>query len=386
MSTDDTVLALRGVVKTFPGVKALNGVDFTLRKGEIHALLGENGAGKSTLIKVMTGVYRRDGGTISLSGSEIHPANTGDAQDLGISTVYQEVNLLPNLTVAQNVYLGREPKRFGIIDWRRMNREASELLKGYDLDIDVTAPLHTYSVAVQQLIAIARGVSMSAKVLILDEPTASLDADEVASLFRIMRELRDQGIGIVFVTHFLDQVYAVCDRITILRNGTLVGEYEAATLSQQDLVSHMLGKELEKAVHKKIEHNEAEAREKLFELKGAASTTLDPIDISVSAGQVVGLAGLLGSGRTELCKLVFGVDALTGGDAKFKNESIRFSNTRQAVVAGLGLCPEDRKKDGIFGPMSIRENMIMALQNKRGWWRYIPMKNSANWPSIMSKR
>lgn len=374
MNTDNTLLALRGVVKTFPGVKALDGVDFTLRKGEIHALLGENGAGKSTLIKVMTGVYRRDGGDISLEGTPIHPANTGDAQNLGVSTVYQEVNLLPNLTVAQNLFLGSEPKRFGCIDWRRMNREARELLAGYELDLDVTAALNTYSVAIQQLIAIARGVSMSAKVLILDEPTASLDADEVASLFKIMRELRDKGIGIVFVTHFLDQVYAVCDRITVLRNGALVGEFEAASLSQQDLVSHMLGKALEKAVHEKIDHADAESRDKLFELKGARSQALEPLDLSVSAGQVVGLAGLLGSGRTELCKLVFGVDGLVAGDAELNGQHVRFTNPRQAVVAGLGLCPEDRKKDGIFGPMSIRENMIMALQNKRGWWRYIPMK------------
>ncbi|WP_339896727.1 sugar ABC transporter ATP-binding protein [uncultured Gilvimarinus sp.] len=374
MTTDDTLLALRGVDKVFPGVKALNGVDFTLRKGEIHALLGENGAGKSTLIKVMTGVYRRDGGQIVLDGAEISPANTGEAQDLGISTVYQEVNLLPNLSVAQNLYLGREPMRFGLIHWRKMNRDARELLAGYDLDIDVTAPLTTYSVAIQQLIAIARGVAMSAKVLILDEPTASLDADEVASLFNIMRELRDKGIGIVFVTHFLDQVYAVCDRITILRNGTLVGEYEAATLTQQQLVSHMLGKELEKAVHAKVDHAEEQNREKLLEVNSASSEVLQPLNVSVSAGQVVGLAGLLGSGRTELCRLVFGLDAVKEGEVKLSGNPVKFTNTRQAVLAGMGLCPEDRKRDGIFGPMSIRENMVMALQNKRGWWRYIPMK------------
>ena len=373
MSQEEAVLTLRGLVKTFPGVKALDGVDFTLRRGEIHALLGENGAGKSTLIKVMTGVYTRDGGDITLDGDAIFPANTGDAQDLGISTVYQEVNLLPNLSVAQNLYLGREPKRFGLIDWRRMNREARELLLEYKLDLDVSAPLTDYSVAIQQLIAIARGVSMSAKVLILDEPTASLDADEVRSLFEIMRSLKAQGIGIVFVTHFLDQVYTVCDRITVLRNGALVGEYKTATLTQDKLVSHMLGKDLEKAVHQKRVDNEDHAGETLLKLDQFGGDDLQPLDLSVRAGQVVGLAGLLGSGRTELCKLVFGVDSASTGTMTLRQQSTRFKHTRQAVMAGLGLCPEDRKRDGIFGPMSIRENMIMALQNKRGWWRYIPL-------------
>src|SRR5690606_35371588 len=236
MSSSTSVLQLRGIHKKFPGVHALKGVNFNLRAGEIHALLGENGAGKSTLIKVMTGVYTRDGGDILLEGQAIHPSNTGEAQALGISTVYQEVNLLPNLSVAHNMYLGREPKRWGLIDWKRINKNAHALLKDYDLDIDVTQPLSRYSIAVQQLIAIARGVDMSAKVLILDEPTASLDADEVKSLFRIMRGLREQGIGIVFVTHFLDLVYAVCDRITILRNAELVGEFEAASLSRPELV------------------------------------------------------------------------------------------------------------------------------------------------------
>ena len=239
MSNATAVLQLRGIHKKFPGVHALKGVDFTLRAGEIHALLGENGAGKSTLIKVMTGVYTRDGGDILLDGNAIFPGNTGDAQALGVSTVYQEVNLLPNLSVAHNIYLGREPKRWGLIDWKTINQKSHALLKDYDLDIDVTQPLSSYSIAVQQLIAIARGVDMSAKVLILDEPTASLDADEVQSLFRIMRSLKERGIGIVFVTHFLDQVYAVCDRITILRNAELVGEFDAATLTRPDLVGHM---------------------------------------------------------------------------------------------------------------------------------------------------
>jgi simple sugar transport system ATP-binding protein len=348
------VLQLKGIHKIFPSVHALKGVDFSLRAGEIHALLGENGAGKSTLIKVMTGVYQRDGGDILLEGNPIFPNNTGDAQDLGISTVYQEVNLLPNLTVAQNIYLGREPRRFGLINWKKVNQDAAQLLKGYDLDIDVTLPLSHYSIAVQQLIAIARGVDMSAKVLILDEPTASLDADEVQSLFRIMRELKARGIGIVFVTHFLDQVYAVCDRITILRSAELVGEFVAANLSRTELIGHMLGKELAEGLGR--------------------NATLSPVDLQVCKGEVVGLAGLLGSGRTELCRLIFGVDKKHTGTVMFNGKTVNFSSPRDAIDAGMGLCPEDRKHDGILGQLSIRENMILARQIKQGWWKFISRK------------
>ena len=378
MSNATAVLQLRGIHKKFPGVHALKGVDFTLRAGEIHALLGENGAGKSTLIKVMTGVYTRDGGDILLDGNAIFPGNTGDAQALGISTVYQEVNLLPNLSVAHNIYLGREPKRWGLIDWKTINQKSHALLKDYDLDIDVTQPLSSYSIAVQQLIAIARGVDMSAKVLILDEPTASLDADEVQSLFRIMRSLKERGIGIVFVTHFLDQVYAVCDRITILRNAELVGEFDAATLTRPELVGHMLGKELaalEDRLHQTI--GEQQAPPALTLTQVGKSGSLEPIDLQVAQGEVVGLAGLLGSGRTELCRLIFGVDKKQTGTVIFHGKEINLSSTKDAIDLGMGLCPEDRKHDGILGPLSIRENIILAQQIKQGWWRFIP-RNQQN--------
>jgi monosaccharide-transporting ATPase len=372
--TSTPVLQLKGIHKIFPSVHALKGVDLCLRAGEIHALLGENGAGKSTLIKVMTGVYQRDGGDILLEGNPIFPDNTGDAQDLGISTVYQEVNLLPNLTVAQNIYLGREPRRFGFINWKKVNQDAAQLLKGYDLDIDVTLPLSHYSIAVQQLIAIARGVDMSAKVLILDEPTASLDADEVQSLFRIMRDLKARSIGIVFVTHFLDQVYAVSDRITILRNAELVGEFETATLPRSELIGHMLGKELAELGEHKVQTNE-NCNEALLTLQGLGrNATLSPVDLQVCKGEVVGLAGLLGSGRTELCRLIFGVDKKHTGTVMFNDKAVNFSSPRDAIDAGMGLCPEDRKHDGILGQLSIRENMILARQIKQGWWKFISRK------------
>lgn len=374
-SAKSPVLTLRGVGKTFPGVVALDGVDFSLRAGEVHALLGENGAGKSTLIKVMTGVYPRNSGVIALEGEAIHPATSGDAQALGISTVYQEVNLLPNLTVAHNLYLGREPRKWGLIQWRQLNQQARDYLLGFNLDIDVTRPLADFSVAVQQLVAIARGVDMSAKVLILDEPTASLDAGEVQALFSIMRDLKAKGIGIIFVTHFLDQVYAVSDRITVLRNGRLVGEFVTAQLSRSDLVSHMLGKELALVSQKSHARASLSADPALLSVNQAGvSASLQPLSMTVAAGEVVGLAGLLGAGRTELCKMLFGVDTHTVGQIQMNNAVVNFGHPREAVLAGLGLCPEDRKRDGILGAMSIRENLVIALQNKMGWWRFMPLR------------
>lgn len=239
------VLEMHGIHKQFPGVKALQNVDFRLFAGEVHALMGENGAGKSTLIKVLTGVYSVDQGTVKLSSQNVALKSPFEAQESGISTVYQEVNLCTNLTVAENIFIGREPKRFGRILWKEMNRKAEKLLKErMQLNIDVTLPLHAYSVAIQQLIAIARALNISAKVLILDEPTSSLDTKEVKQLFRIIQKLKQEGLAILFVTHFLDQVYEVSDRITILRNGKLIGEYMAQDLPKLELVSQMIGKDL----------------------------------------------------------------------------------------------------------------------------------------------
>ncbi|MBB5211071.1 sugar ABC transporter ATP-binding protein [Microbulbifer hydrolyticus] len=369
-----TLLSLSKVEKHYPGVKALDGVDFQLREGEVHALLGENGAGKSTLVKVMTGALEGDGGSMTYLDKPLKLKSTAHAQTVGISTVYQEVNLLPNLTVAQNLYLGREPKKFGLIDWKRINRQSKEVLKRFDLDIDVTRPLSSFSVAIQQLIAIARGVDMSAKVLVLDEPTASLDADECEQLFGVMRELKAKGIGIVFITHFLDQVYAVCDRITVLRNGQLVGEFEAATLPRSALVGHMLGKELQAETKAQADgpRQQSALAEPLLDLKQVAVRgSLHPTDLTVRRGEAVGLAGLLGAGRSEVCRAVFGVDKKTSGTLTFKNSEQHFRQPSEAIAEGLALCPEDRKTSGIVGPLSIRENIALAVQARRGWWRPI---------------
>lgn len=362
------LLQLQGIRKVFPGVLALDGVDFTLRRGEVHALLGENGAGKSTLIKCLTGVYQRDGGRVELEGEEISPRDVEDAQRLQIGTVYQEVNLLPNLTVAENLFLGRQPTRFGFVDRKKMNAAAAELLERYGLKADPAEMLGRYSTAVQQLIAIARAVDLSAKVLILDEPTASLDRHEVETLFEVMRRLKGMGIGIVFVTHFLDQVYEISDRITVLRNGRLVGERLTSELPRIGLVSMMLGRELNDTDHLRSQKGDVDGHEPIIELTGLGKHRyVKPFDLTVRAGEAVGVAGLLGSGRTETARLIFGAERPDSGSIKVAGSPVSIRGPRDAVVLGFGYCPEDRKVEGVVGDLSVRENIILALQARRGW-------------------
>ena len=364
------LLEVAGLTKSFLRQRVLNGVDLTLHSGEIHALLGENGAGKSTLIKAVTGVVQRDAGTVMLDGVEIMPRDAEEAVKLGIATVYQEVNLLPNLTVAENLFLGRQPTRFGLVRDREMRRNAAILLRGFGLAIDVGAPLGDYSVAVQHLVAIARAVDMSARVLILDEPTASLDAHEVDILFGIMRQLAARGIGILFVTHFLDQVYAISDRITVLRNGQLVGQRETAALPRLDLVHMMLGRELSEVTadreHRPIDQSKPPYA--LFRHFGKRRY-LAPFDLALRDGQVVALAGLLGSGRTETARMVFGVERADTGTVQVAGEKVRVGSPRDAVGLGFGYCPEERKTEGIIAELSVRENIVLALQARRGWMK-----------------
>ena len=369
MTENTDVLTATGIVKRFPGAIALDHVNFSLRRGEVHALLGENGAGKSTLIKCMTGAYRRDEGSLTLDGVEIDPRDTLDAQSLGIGTVYQEVNLLGNLSVAENLFLGRQPRRFGLVDIRAMNRQASALLADYGMDINVSRALDSYSVAVQQVVAIARAVDLSGKVLILDEPTASLDAQEVDMLFRIIRGLTAKGLGVVFITHFLEQVYDLSDRITVLRNGKFIGTRDTVSLARKELVTMMLGHELMDA-EKESRDRQNEAGDIRFQFKNFGKTgTIKPFDLSVRKGEVVGMAGLLGSGRTETAQLLFGADRADSGTAEVEGRAISLSSPRAAVSEGFGFCPEDRKVEGIIGDLSIRENIALALQARRGWAR-----------------
>ena len=372
MSADtQSLLEIRNLSKSFPGVKALQGVDFTVRRGEVHALMGENGAGKSTLIKVLTGVYPRDAGTFRLDGKEIRPRSPKDAEACGISTVYQEVNLIPHVSIAENICLGRQPTRLGILRWGAIAARARAALARVDLTIDVSQPLSSYSIAIQQLTAIARALDVpGAKLLILDEPTSSLDEKEVAELFKVIRKLRVQGMGVVIVTHFLDQVYAIADRITVLRDGKLVGEFEAAKLPRLDLVSKMIGKDISKmeAVHRKaVEAKTAAHTDVVVELRqlGRAGSVA-PIDMKIAKGEVVGLAGLLGSGRTETARLIFGADKATTGQLFVDGREVNFHSPRQAIREGFAFTPENRKIEGIIPHLSIRENIVLAMQAKQG--------------------
>jgi galactofuranose transport system ATP-binding protein len=369
------VLEARGLTRRFTGVLALSGVSLRLRAGEVHALMGQNGAGKSTLIKLLTGVYPADAGELLLNGERIHPTSPAAAQRLGISTVYQEVNLCPNLSVAENVFAGRYPHKgaSGLwrIDWARMQADARALLARLNLDIDVTRLLSSYPVAVQQMVAIARALSVEARVLILDEPTSSLDEQEVERLFAVLRQLRGAGLAILFVTHFFEQMYAISDRITVLRNGELVGEYLKAELPPKALITAMVGRELSAAAGRN-DSAAGVAGEVLLQARGFGRRgVLNPVDLGLRRGEVVGVGGLLGSGRTELARLLFGLDRSDSGELQIDGARVRFDNPAQAIRHGLGMCPEERKHDGIVADLSVRENIALALQARLGLWKFL---------------
>ncbi|WP_457030027.1 sugar ABC transporter ATP-binding protein [Kitasatospora sp. P5_F3] len=370
------VLEVRGIRKEFPGVVALDGVDFRLFPGEVHALMGENGAGKSTLIKVLTGVYESDGGEVSLAGQTVRIGGPLEAQQAGISTVYQEVNLCPNLSVAENIFIGREPRRFGLIHWAELRRRAAASVAALDLDIDVTAPLNSHSIAVQQLVAIVRAVDVQAKVLILDEPTSSLDRDEVRQLFTVLRRLRDQGVAILFVSHFLDQIYEICDRLTILRGGRQEGEYLTSELHQTELVARMIGGELTGLAELADATRTEPTGTSFLRAEGLGRRgAVEPYDLAIRPGEVVGLAGLLGSGRTEAARLLFGADQSDQGTVKIDGAVTALRSPRSAIGHGIAFCSENRKTEGLVGELTVRENIVLALQAARGWTR--PLSRAA---------
>ena len=370
------VLEVADIDMQFPGVKALSKAGLRLFPGEVHTLMGQNGAGKSTLIKVLTGVHQPDSGSIVLNGRAIAPRSTQDAQALGISTVYQEVNLCPNLSVAENIFIGRYPRRFGFIDWRRMRKEAGELLARLQIDVDVTKPLASYPLAIQQMVAIARALSVEARVLILDEPTSSLDENEVQLLFSVLRSLRGQGMAILFVTHFLDQTYAISDRITVMRNGEREGEYACSALSRLALVNKMIGAPSEAPEQLPTQAaSEPSHRETLLHTRGLARKgVLAPVDLEVKQGELLGLAGLLGSGRTETARLLFGADKADSGAIEMGGRMRQFATPRDAIKEGIGFCSEDRKHEGAILSLSVRENLILALQARQGILRAIPLR------------
>lgn len=374
MDQNNILIDIKRVSKSFPGVLALDQVNFRLRRGEVHGLMGENGAGKSTLIKVLTGLYQRDGGEILFEGEPFSLSSPQEAAVHGLSTLYQEINLIPALSVAENIYIGREPMRFGRIDWKKINGDARQAICKLDLDIDVTQPVSSYSVAIQQLIAITRSLEISAKVLILDEPTSSLDLAEVAQLFEVIKKLKEDGIGILFVTHFIDQVYEITDRITVLRNGAFIGEYETNKLPRIELIAHMLGKDPEtfsleetagRTQQEKTTTGQTLLEVKQLERKGS----MMPFDLTINKGEVLGLAGLLGSGRTETARLLFGIDKSSAGSIMLDGEETFLSSPRKAISHLFAFCPENRKEEGIIEDLTVRENIILALQARQGIFR-----------------
>ena len=367
---ENVLLQMRQIEKSFPGVRALGGVDFTLRKGEIHALMGENGAGKSTLIKILTGVYHMDSGEVRVEGEKVSIHSPQDAQNKGISTVYQEITLCPNITVAENMFIGREK---GIwINHKEREKRADEILGKLGIPARAKQQLGSCSLAVQQMVAIARAVDMKCKVLILDEPTSSLDDKEVKMLFDLMRDLKSRGVGIIFVTHFLEQVYEVSDRITVLRNGELVGEYLTEELPQVELVSKMIGKELEELSSMgEGDDKNAEAGEIFYEAEGLSSSETYPFNFNIRKGEVNGFTGLLGSGRSESVRAIFGADKVGGGSVKIKGKPVKITKPIDAMKNGIGYLAEDRKRDGIIAELSVRENIILALQVMNGMFKPI---------------
>jgi len=373
------VLEAQGLTRRFTGVLALSGVDFRLFAGEIHALMGQNGAGKSTLIKILTGVYAADEGELRLGGAPIRPGSPAAAQRLGISTVYQEVNLCPNLSVAENIFAGRYPRRGATglwrIDWPRMHAGARELLARLHVDIDVTRLLSSHSVAVQQMVAIARALGVRARVLILDEPTSSLDEGEVEQLFGVLRRLREEGLAVLFVTHFLEQMYRISDRITVLRNGERVGEYLTADLAPPALIKAMVGRELSAAATRGSASGTAPGdAPTMLEAHGLGRRGhLQPVDVSLRRGEIVGVGGLLGSGRTELARLLFGLDKRDRGELRVDGAPVRFAGPAEAIRHGLAMCPEERKFDGIVADLSVRENIVLALQARLGLSRFLSL-------------
>ncbi|WP_106190786.1 sugar ABC transporter ATP-binding protein [Umezawaea tangerina] len=361
----DPVLEVTDVVKEFVGVRALDGVSFAVRPGEVHALVGENGAGKSTLIKVLTGVHRPDSGEVRLRGEVVSFDRPVRAQEAGISTIYQEVNLVPLLSVAANVFLGREPKtRFGLVDWAEMNRRAAELLGGYGIDTDVKRPLGTLSVGAQQMVALVRAVSTDADVVIMDEPTSSLEPREVETLFSVVERLHEKGIAVVYVSHRMDELYRICDQVTVLRDGKLVHTGPLGDLSRIELVSMMLGR----SVNDIREHgatafgeDHQAGREPILQADNLSSgVRLSDVSVSIRPGEVVGLAGLLGSGRTETARAIVGALPLDGGTVLVGGKALKSGDVGAAMAAGVNMLAEDRKAEGIIPNLSVRENIVLA--------------------------
>ncbi|MEK0084907.1 sugar ABC transporter ATP-binding protein [Benzoatithermus flavus] len=357
------LLSMRDIDKYFAGVQALARASLEVGRGEVHGLIGQNGAGKSTMIKILTGYVHRDGGEILFDGNLVSFASPQEAQANGIATIYQEINLVPYRSVTENICLGRERRRMGLLDWRAMHREAKELLARFGIAIDVRRPLSSFNTATQQMVAIARAIGFDARLVIMDEPTSSLHDQEVEVLFEVIRQLKAAGVSVIFVSHKLDELYAVCDRVTIMRDGRTVKVADMRDLTKLDLVTTMLGRAVAQAAGRQARTGSADASgEKLLEVEHLAlGRRVRDVDLEVRAGEIVGLAGLLGSGRSETAQVVFGALKPEAGEIRVKGAPAAFAEPADAIRAGIGFCSEDRKYEGIVPEMSVRENLTLAL-------------------------
>jgi len=360
------LLSMQGIDKAFAGSVALDKAALIVGAGEVHGLIGQNGAGKSTLIKILTGVYERDAGEVTFEEQSLRVASPREAQARGLSTIYQELTLVPLRSVTENVTMGYEPRsRFGLIDWPKAHRRTREILTGFGIDIDVRAPLGEHSTAIQQLVAIARAVSLEARLVIMDEPTSSLDEREVSVLFSVIERLRASGTSVLYVSHFLDEFFRICDRVTVMRDGRDVADHAIIDTRKSALIADMLGRdidEVESAGMTELGGGTASVGELVFEAKAVATNRrLRHLDIAVRRGEIVGLGGLLGSGRTEAARAVFGADELSSGSLHFMNQAAPPKTPADAIAAGIGFLTEDRKAEGIIPDMSVRENLTLAL-------------------------
>jgi ABC-type sugar transport system ATPase subunit len=370
------ILEMRNIDKIFPGVEALKGVDFSVRRGEVHALMGENGAGKSTLIKVLTGVYPKNGGTVTFDGTEINPKTPLDAQLLGISPIYQELNMIPYLSAGENIYLGRFPRKNGRgIDWKKLYVDAQQVIDGMGIRLDVKRQQNTMGTALQQMVAIARAISLNSKLIVMDEPTSSLHTHEVEVLFDLVRKLKKQGISFIFISHRLDEVYEISDRITILKDGRFVGTFNTNELSKYELIGKMVGKELQDRHRISEPYKYAEKMDYLVELKDIVQApTVKGVSFGIKKGEIVGLAGLLGSGRTETAKIIFGYEKPDSGIIEMNGKRLNLRIPKDALSCGLALCTENRREEGIVPHMSVKDNICIAALPKMTKYGFISFK------------
>lgn len=358
------LLEMSNISKSFPGVRAIKKADLRVGYGEVHGLMGENGAGKSTLIKILNGIYQSDSGEIFFDGQKIQPQSSLEAQKLGISTIYQELNLIPELSICENIYIGREPMgKFGI-DWKKMEQDAASLLGRMGLHYDVKCSISRQGAAVAQMVAIARALALSAKLVVMDEPTSSLDTNEVKILFEVIEKLKSEGVSVIFISHRLSEVFEICDRVTILKDGEKEGDYNIDELTEISLISKMIGQKVPEGSQRIQTETVARAGTPAYAMRGISNSKLSDINLELYEGEVLGFAGLLGSGRTELIRVLFGADTDYRGELEVDGQKVRFRIPADAILAGMALCPEDRRIEGIIPNLSVRENITIVLLPK----------------------